>query len=56
MRLNDAYLEILKKLKTGSTWSSLKSIKVINDKIKNYKYFYFKINKELKIYFVKIFN
>jgi hypothetical protein len=46
MRLNDADLEILKKLKTGSTWSSLKSIKVINDKIKNLKIYEKSISKK----------
>ena len=53
MRLNDEDLKTLKKLKEGSTWNALKSIKVINDKIKFLDIYDKKISKNCRDYFKK---
>jgi hypothetical protein len=53
MRLKDADIQKLINLKVGSTWSSLKSIKEINDEIKDLKIYSKKITKTCRDYLKK---
>ena len=53
MRLKDADIQKLINLKVGSTWSSLKSIKEINDEIKDLKIYSKKISKTCRDYLKK---
>jgi len=53
MRLKDTDIQKLINLKVGSTWSSLKSIKEINDEIKDLKIYSKKISKTCRDYLKK---
>ena len=53
MRLKDEDIQKLINLKVGSTWSSLKSIKEINDEIKDLKIYSKKISKTCRDYLKK---